>query len=275
LKTSILGRLLNRLVSDNQILKQVTRLLNGLDKVRSEQGVRDLRALAHHRHPVGKLGVVLGEGQGGIVAILAELAHVVLVHHGPDEPVIARVGHLDDAGVARGDGHEFLLLPIKRIRDGLEFLRGHGPAVEEETKDIVKRKVDRVVALEQLDGDVDKGNVLPTGRVGHKFLRRLLLQHAVRADQFRRLDRFRGDLPPDATEPDDGKLALEDRHMGLRPRLRLAPVLARAPEMECDDEDDKGHNQRLLDEVPRRRPLPDPVPFCVRHGGSPRLRNAE
>src|SRR3954453_8370959 len=84
----LLHGLVNRLVSHDQELKVITSLFNSLDQLRGEESVADLSILGHDGNPRGELGVILGEGDGGIVTVIAELAHVALVNNSPDKAIV-------------------------------------------------------------------------------------------------------------------------------------------------------------------------------------------
>jgi len=234
-------------------------LLNSLDKVRGEQSVGDLGTLRHDSDPGGKLGVILGESEGGIVAISAELVHVALVNNSPDEAIVGRVVHLQRRGILAKNRNQILLLAVESVYNSLVFLSGGLPALEEEAAGVLHEVNDRVVALGHLERNIQKSHVLASSRICGELVGSLLLQLLFRVGQ------LHGDGVAvlgvrHAIEANDGEFLLEGRNVSLGPLFRLATVPARAPDMEEEDDQDERHNQCLLHEVAGRSALPDPVP---------------
>jgi hypothetical protein len=65
----------------------------------------------------------------------------------------------------------------------------------------------------------------------------------------------------DTAVPNHREFALEHGRMRNCPCLGLSPVLARAPEVECDDKDEEWKNECLLPEIAGARPLPNAIPL--------------
>ena len=165
---------INGLVSDDQSLEILTSISDSLDQIRCEHGLGDLGALAHDSGPVGELGVVLGRGQGDVVALVTEGPHLVLVDNGKDESIVGRV-------LASGSGREeSLLLAIEAVGSGLNPLGRRGHAVGEEGHGSLAEPRERVVTLVQRDPDVQPRDVLSSGAVGDVLALALLLQHVLR-----------------------------------------------------------------------------------------------
>ncbi|KAJ6128464.1 hypothetical protein N7471_009681 [Penicillium samsonianum] len=255
------------LVRHDQVLKVITSLLNGLDQLRGEEGIANLGTLGHHGDPRRELGVVLRESDGGIVAVVAELAHVALVNNSPDEAVVSRTRHLNGSSILGENGNQVLLLTIESIQQSLVFLNGGLPALKEEAENILHDVGDGVVSLGHLDVDVEEGNVLAASRIRSELRGRPLLQQRLGVGELHGdCLTFHGSRSSDSIESDDGKLLLKIRSVGLRPVPRLTSVLARSPQMEEDNQEDDGHDHCLLLEVARGCPLPYPVPGRVGDG---------
>lgn len=125
-------RLISRLIGDEEILEEITSLLRSLGKLRSQEEVGDLSALAHDSKPRGKVGVVLGRGDGGIVALITDGLHAVLVDDGPDEAVVARLLNL---GLVPGDrGHGLGLPSVKGVQNSIDTVDGGGKLSKREPR---------------------------------------------------------------------------------------------------------------------------------------------
>jgi hypothetical protein len=243
--------LVNRLVSDNERLKCVTGIVDGLDKFRGKNRVGDFGTLAHDSGPDGELGVIACAGQGDIVAVLAHTLHDILVDNGKDEAVEGAVGHL--LRVARAVVRSmFGLVSIEHVGGRLEALRRDGEALEEQGDHVLAKEHEGVVALDERHLEVNKGNVLAARRVRLVLVGLLLAEDVVCGG------------PLSVLVADLGELLLQDGRVCLGPGLCLASVGACAPEMDSDEQNQEGQNVHFQLEVVHRRALPDAVPCRVR-----------
>ena len=135
------------------------------------------------------------------------------MHDSPDESVIGRVVHLQGRRIPGRNRHQILLLAIERISASFDTLSGRGPALKEEAARVVHQVCNRVLALGQLDCDVNKRNVLSARGIGDILLRSLLLEYVIQFRSHRILILTR--CLVNATESDYRKLVAESSGMGL------------------------------------------------------------
>ena len=122
-QSDLLLRLVNGLVSNDQMLKQFASSFNSCDKLRGKQEVGDLGALRHDSGPDRKLCAVLGSGNGDIISDVTKLSHGVLVDNCPNEVVIAALGVLAKLMRARrSTWYGKSLSSIEGVDDGLNAL---------------------------------------------------------------------------------------------------------------------------------------------------------
>jgi hypothetical protein len=254
----------DRLVSNDQSLEIFASIRNSLDEVRCEHGLGDLGALAHDSGPVRELGVVLGRGQGDVVALVTEGPHLVLVDNGKDEAIVSRV-------LASGSSRkESLLLSIEAVGGGLDPFGRRGHAVGEEGHGGLAEPRERVVALVQRDPDVQPRDVLSSGAVRDVLALALLLEHVLRDlgaarnhfGQAIRLDVGDASVLA-AVKADAGVLAVEHGQVGGGPLLCARAVCACANDVDNDDDQDDRDDHELLVEVGESGALPDAVPCSV------------
>lgn len=244
--------LLNRLVRNDQILKRITSVLGSLDELRGQKKVGNLGALAHDGQPLGKLGVVLGDGKRQVVAIIANLLHLVLVNKSPNKVVIGALVLGLELASAGDRGHNLGLSSIKGIDGSVTDILGSGEAVPEESKSGLEDGGERVEALDKSKLDIDEGDVGTAGGVGSKLEETLLAN-------FSHLG-LRGWNPVKAH---GGELGGKGSVVGLDPLPGLGAVAASAEEVEEEEEANDGENDALALELREGMALVEAVPFCV------------
>jgi len=124
--------------------------------------------------------VVLGVGEGDIVAIVADLLHALLVNERPYESVIgALVVLVFQLSGARETGDGLGLLAVEGVEDGLHDVDGLAEALEEEAKDMLEDGAQGVEALLEAELDVEEGDVGAASRVRGELEEGLLLGDGV------------------------------------------------------------------------------------------------
>ena len=178
------------------MLERVASLLDGFDKLWRQYCLCDFSAFAHDSRPGREAGVVFGASEGDVVAVVAELAHLIFVDNSPDEAVVGGLYALHArfevfSLLLAGDGDKIFLFSVERVGCNFHTFRGRFDAVHEEGHNRFSDKVARIVALEQLDLGVEECDILPPSRIGHVFLRGLLLEKLRGNIQVVRQGRFR------------------------------------------------------------------------------------
>lgn len=254
---------IDRLVGNDQCLEVLTGIRDSLDKFGSKHCLGDLGALAHDGGPVRKLGVVLGSGQRNVVALVTKAPHLVLVHNSKDETIVGGV-----FASGRG-GKQSLLLAVEAVRGGLDPLNGIGHAVGEEGHGSLAEPRKGVVALVQGDLDVQPRDVLPSSAVSDVLALALLLQHilgnlsATRQREALLLGIGHASILA-VVETNACVLAIEHGQVSGSPFLRASAVCAGADDVDKDNDQDHGNDNKLLVEVGETRALPNAVPRGVR-----------
>lgn len=258
--------LIHGLIGDDEVVKQLAGRLGCLGKVIGEQKVRDLGALAHDSQPVGQLVVILGEGQGDVEALVANLLHAVLVDNGPDKSVVVALQVLGAQLRRAGDsGDQHVLLAVKGVDGGLHGVLGHVEAVKEQAQSGLGDGHERVEPADQGELGIHKGDVLTAGRVGCKLKERLLLEGLRRLGKVRGLPLTAAAASPrggPVAKADEGKLGGQGLGVRLDPFLGLGPVHARADNVQGEYEEDAGEDDALGLEVVQRVSLVEAVPLC-------------
>lgn len=120
--------------------------------------------------------MVLGVGQGNIVAVLADLLHALLVNDSPHEAVIAGLAVLGAQLGSTGDAGDDLRLPaIEGVQDSLHHVGRITEALEEEREDILEQGSQGVEALLEGELHVEESDVGAAGRVGGELEEGFLL----------------------------------------------------------------------------------------------------
>lgn len=263
--------LVNRLVGNDEVLKEVTSRIGSLDQLRGKQSVGNLSALTHNRQPLRKLVVVLSVGKGDVVALVADLLHALLVDNGPDKTVesalLVALTELSRAGHSRNGKR---LLAVEGIQGGLDGIGRLSVAVPEETNDILGEADERVEALDQGELDIHKGNVDTAGGVGRELEETLLLEDGVTilgvgigqslSELITGLVR---ESPGHAGEANKGKLGVQCRSMGANPLRGLGTVQTGTEEVEDQHDGDGGQNETFGLEFGKAMTLVHIVPLCV------------
>lgn len=272
MRVGILERLVNGLVCDDQVLQQLSSILNGFDKLRGEEEFSDLGALAHDCSPIWKLGAILRSCDRDIVSVITKLLHGVLVDDRPDKSIVAALGVLTELVRSRslaGDGEG--LSAVERIDNSLHAINWCGRVVEEQAHTPLCEQSKRIVAFEESKIDVEERNVLSSGRISGKLLRRLLLQQLLwklksitgkTLSQALALDLVHGRRSP--TETDEREFLPENRSVRIDPSFCLLLIRARAQEMDDDNHGDDCEDNTFLLEFAEGVALVDVVPFRVR-----------
>ena len=246
-------RLVDGLVGDDQVLKVIARLRDGVNQLGSEEGVRNLGALRHDRHPRGQLRVVLGRGKRDIVPVIAEALHLLLVHHSPDEPVVGRLGHLDlGAGNRR---HNLGLPPVERVNRRARGIPRRLDGVKEGPEHGLECAHDGVKPLRQPNVDINERSVHATRGI------RLELEQALLLDDARAVVGLGVGARRHAVEAHGAELGAQERGVGARPRARLVLVAPRPDEVEDDQHGDNSEDVALDAELAERVPLVHVVPL--------------
>jgi hypothetical protein len=246
--------LVDGLVGDDHVLKQVAGGLNGSNKLGGKQGVGDLGALAHDSEPGRKLRVILGESERYVVSLVADSAHDILVNNTPDEAIVGALSILGaDLRSSRERGHSEVLLAVEWVGHHLNGIRGRSKRLDEEAGEVLKAVDDRVELLGESELDVGESRVLSAGSVGRKLKEGLLLDEHFGVDI---LVVHGGD----ATEAYESVLLVEDGGVGTDPGLSPGAIATSTDHVKQEDdtrdeEDDAlhlelGDGMTLVDIVP-------------------------
>ena len=252
-----LGRV-HRLVANNDGLEVISSLIDSLDKLGSKQHVSDLCALAHNRGPNRQLGMVASRSQRQIVALIAHALHDILVHNGKDKSVKSAVGDLLRVALAVG-GSKLGLTAIEDVCGSLDALCGRSKALEEQGKHGFAQPHKGAKTLVESQLDVDKGDVLASGRICLELVGLLLLDHAVHRGSHALSWNRVANLD---------KLVAKDGRVGLHPCLCLLPVGPGTPDVDDDEKEEEGQDVHLQLEVIYRCALPHAVPCRVWSAGA-------
>lgn len=248
-------RFLHGLVRDDKVVKQIASLLDSVDQLVCEECRGDFGALAHDGGPDGQLGVILGEGDRDVVALLPKLLHLVLVHDGPDESVVGALRvSAPQFGGARDARDDLSLLSVEGVDGGAQGVLGHGVGVEEEANNEVGEEHHGIEALHERQLDVQKGHVLSTSRIRGIFEQALFFQHLVGF--------VVGDARP--AKSNLSELATQEGSVRLGPRLGLGPVESRAEEVQTADDGDDEEDEAFGAELAQTVALVHVIPFRVR-----------
>lgn len=247
------GGLLERLVGDDKVVKVLASGGDGVDELLGEQGVGDFSALAHNGKPGRELGVVLGGGQGDVVALVAELLHARLVDESPDEAVeSALVVTHGLVGHAAQSGDRQVLLAVEGVHSDLGGVLGRAKHVAGEAGGRLDQVHDGVVTLGQLDVDVDKGHVLAAGSVRGELRQRALLHQVIVV----------GVLAL-AVGSKQGELLAQSCHVAADPGADFVAVRAGTEEVQRKNGDSDQQDEAFGLELGQRVALVDVVPFGV------------
>ncbi|KZL85403.1 hypothetical protein CI238_11815, partial [Colletotrichum incanum] len=248
---------LNGLVRDNEVVKGIASRLDSLDKLGRQQLLGDLGAFTHDSDPVGELSMVLGKGDGDIVAIIANLLHAVFRDDSPNEVVVGALVILAAQLVGAGNRRNSkVFLAVKWVNDSLDRVMGGFNGIHEEAGDGLDDAQSRVEALGKSQLDIHERDILATSAVAGELEERLLAQHPGGILGICVGGRTRG-------EANGGELGLERRRVGNSPSLGLLAVEARADDVQKEDDGADSEDGALELELAERVTLMDVVPLRV------------
>lgn len=237
-------RLSDGLVGDDEILKEIAGLLSSLDELGSKKNIGNFSALAHDSQPGRKLRVILGKGNRGIISLITNSLHIVLVDNSPDKAIISRLLNLELIG-ARNRRHSLRLLAIEGIQSSIDSVLRNRSRFEERPKDKLSNTKNGVKSLLHDQVDIDKGHVLATRSIRLELEERLLPNLAL------------------AAEPDLGELATQHGQVLRHKVLGLGSVPPRADEVEDEEHGDDAEDVALEAELAEGVALVHVVPFRV------------
>lgn len=266
-------RRVDRHVRYYQRLQIFARVIDRLHHVRRQESVRHLGALAHHRRPRRKLGVVFRGGETQIVTLVAQRLHLILVHDSPNKTIVGAVftPTLLLLLCATRCSQQRLLLPVKAVSRRFNLLNRRGHGVEKEAQHHLASPQHRVVPRVEIQLDVQPRNILPSRGVAEVLALALLLQHVLgnictTRHRFRQTFRLRVIQLDTALLPAEAyarELALQHGQVRGRPLLRAQPVLPAAPQIHEHDEQNDWQDEEFLVEVGDGHALPHAVPGGV------------
>ena len=242
------------MIGDDEIVEQVASLLDSGHKLVSQESTGDLGALAHDGRPNRQLKVVLGKGNGDVVPVVAQLLHLVLVDHGPDESVIGALGIL--ATQFRGTGEardDLILLAVEGVNDSLSRVLRDTGALKNETENGLEGGHKGVEALLEGQLHIHESHILTTSGIGGVLKEALLLDQLLGSQLLGVL----------VLEADAGEFARQDGRVCAGPCPRLGAVQLGADIVQSEDDGNDGYDKALGLELAKAVALMDVIPFRV------------